>query len=227
MKRLTTENIAAATAIRQSLTSWDDADRGLERLRKHFPSNTVLSDVLVKSSAIDKLYSTRAGNVYWVADAVVAAMEDAAKPRSDGKPYTAVDIVDLVSDHKRKQHKKAKRCPSFASKYCHFFVDDWDFPIYDSFALAAVKDLLGIQRGLTPGRSEYRDFFERIARLHTRDGLDGVRVRELDRFLWLWGQWLFQKNKKDPVINEDVYNVFQSKKPDVQRLLQALQPRDK
>jgi len=65
MKTLTAENIAAAIEIRRSLTNWDAADVGLERLRKYFLSNVQHSDVLVKASAIDKLYSTRVGNVYW------------------------------------------------------------------------------------------------------------------------------------------------------------------
>jgi hypothetical protein len=227
MGTLTIANIKAAAAIQKLMPSWDDADIGLERLREHFPSNTERSDVLVKASAIDKLYSTRAGNIYWVANAVVAAMEDAATPQANGERRTAVDIVDLVSQYKLEQHKDSHRCASFASKYCHFFVDASDFPIYDSFALAAVKDLLGgAQRDLTPHRSEYQDFCERVARLRARDGLGDVGVRELDRFLWLWGQWLFQRGRTKPAINIDVYNIFHSEKPEVRRLVDALKPRD-
>ena len=228
MGTLTIANIKAATAIQKLMPSWDDADIGLERLREHFPSNTEQSDVLVKASAIDKLYSTRAGNIYWVANAVVAAMKEAATPQANGERRTAVNIVDLVSQYKLEQHPGSRRCASFASKYCHFFVDAANFPIYDSFALAAVKDLGGAQHGLTPHCSEYQDFCERVARLRARDGLEDVGVRELDRFLWLWGQWLFQRGRgwTKPVINIDVYDVFRSKKPGVRRLVDALEPRD-
>ena len=226
MRNLTADNIVAATEIRRSLREWDDADLGLEMLREHFPSNTRRSDVLVKASAVDKMYSTRAGNIYWVANAVVATMEDVGRPRGDGERLLASDVVDMVSQNKLQQHPGSRRCASFASKYCHFFVEGWDFPIFDSFALAAVRDLTGRLTGLTRDRSEYRDFCERICRLRKRDHLDGVGVRDLDRFLWLWGQWIFQAKHTDPVINADVYEVFRTDDAGTRKLIEALQPRE-
>ena len=56
------------------------------------------------------------------------------------------------------------------------------FPIYDSFAVASVKNLLGrMSGGLTSGHTEYRDFCERLNLLRVRDGLENVGVPDTDR----------------------------------------------
>jgi hypothetical protein len=226
LRKLTELNISAAIKIRAlpALSSWDEADRGVSELRRHFPDNTNRMHVLLKASAIDKLYSTRAGNIYWVANAVVAAMSDLEG--SPGRQYAdVVEIVDSISRHKASEHPGSDRCASFASKYCHFFLDGRVFPIYDSFALASIKSLLGrVPRGLTPRRSEYRDFCERLDLLRVRDGLESVGVRDMDRFLWLWGLWLAQRGREKRVINEEVYDVFVSENTDVQLLVRSLEP---
>lgn len=226
MPTVTDDNIVAASAIRARLHSWDAADDALVRLGQCFPSNAELADVLAKASAIDKLYSTRAGNVYWVANAAIAALEEAYRRRSGGEQVDCAEVVNLFSRHKRRLYKDSDRCSSFASKYCHFFVPGWEFPIYDSFALAAVNNLLGSkQYGLTPKRSEYRDFCERVERLRVRNHLEHVSVRDLDRYLWLWGQWLFQQGRSKPEINREVYDIFYSADPDTRLEIQALRPR--
>jgi hypothetical protein len=226
LRKLTEFNIRAAIKIRAlpALSSWDEADQGFSELRRHFSDNTNRMHVLLKASAIDKLYSTRAGNIYWIADAVVAAMSDLGD--SPGRQYAdVVEIVDSISRHKAAKHPGSDRCASFASKYCHFFLDERVFPIYDSFALAAIKSLIGrVSRGLTPSRSEYRDFCERLDLLRVRDGLESVGVRDMDRFLWLWGLWLAQRGREKRVINEEVYDVFVSKNTDVQLLVRSLEP---
>jgi len=226
LRKLTESNIGAAVNIRAlpELSSWDEADRGLSALRGHFPDNTNRMHVFLKASAIDKLYSTRAGNILWVANAVVAAMKE--RVGSPGpRPADIVGVVDSISQHKTSLYPGSDRCASFASKYCHFFVDELVFPIYDSFALASVKNLLGrVSRGLTPGRTEYRDFCERLDLLRVRDGLENVGVRDMDRFLWLWGLWLAQNRHTTRVINQDVYDVFVSENPDVQLLVRSLEP---
>jgi hypothetical protein len=194
-------------------------------LRRLLPSNDTLCDVLIKASTIDKLYSTRAGNIYWVTDAIMAALEESESRRNG---ITAVEIVDLVSFHKQRLYPDSHRCASFASKYCHFFVPGWEFPIYDSFALWAVNNVLGKpQKGLPGTLSEYGDFCERVARLRKRDGMLDVGVKELDQFLWLWGQWLAQNGNEKHVIGEEVRKVlFESTDPDTQRHVRALEPKE-
>ena len=226
MRKLTELNISAAIKIRAlpALSLWDEADQGFSELRRHFPDNTNRMHVLLKASAIDKLYSTRAGNIYWVANAVVAAMSD-LEGSPGGQYADVVEIVDSISRHKASEHPGKDRCASFASKYCHFFLDERVFPIYDSFALRSIKSLLGrVPRGLTPHRSEYRDFCERLDLLRVRDGLESVGVRDMDRFLWLWGLWLAQRGRDKRVINEEVYDVFVSENTDVQLLVRSLEP---
>jgi len=217
---LTSAHLQAATVLHGRLGhSWGDADRGLDGLRFHFPSNVDRSDVLVKAAAVDKLYSTRAGNIYWVANAITdvfSRMDESA---------TDVELVDAISAAKRRLYPGSDRCHSFASKYCHFFVSTSRFPIFDSFALAAVNNVLGgRQRGLARDRSAYGDFFERIARLREHHLACDASVRELDRYLWLWGQWLAQSGKTRRVVNSDVYTLFTSKESAVKAQVGRLLP---
>jgi hypothetical protein len=51
-----------------------------------------------------------------------------------------------------------------------------------------------------------------------------VGVKELDQFLWLWGQWLAQQGHDEPVINSDVYEVLCD--PETSALVEALQPKE-
>ena len=86
--------------------------------------------------------------------------QDRMKRARNPRHRDAVEIVDSISGHKASMYRGSDRCASFASKYCHFFLDERVFPIYDSFALASVKSLLGrVSRGLTPGRSQYWECF--------------------------------------------------------------------
>jgi hypothetical protein len=78
-----------------------------------------------------------------------------------------------------------------------------------------------VSRRLTPGRSVYRDFCERLDALRVRDRLENVGVRDMDRFLWLWGLWLAQHGREKRVINQDVYDAFVSKDPDVRLLVHS------
>lgn len=218
--RVTRECIEAAARLRAQLRGWDDADSVFAGLRDRFPSNSDRVHVLAKASAVDKLYSTRAGNIYWVANAVVRSTNEVSLAVESGVSLDAADVVNAISRHKRWLYPGSDRCASFASKYCHFFVDGWDFFIYDSFALAAVNDLLGTkQRGLTPKRTEYRDFCERVDRLIARDQLDAT-VAELDRYLWLWGQWI----NRGGSINREIRDLFESTNPRVQNDVARLAP---
>ena len=183
MLRVTRQNIDAATKIRSlpELSSWADADKALEDLCRYFPDNTNRVHVLIKASAIDKLYSTRAGNIFWVADAIVAVMKEKGNLSPSGNHS---DNVEDISDKKLNSHLKANRCLSFASKYCHFFVDSSIFPLYDSFALDSVKNLLGTFRNRRiPTESEYQNFCRRLLNLKIRDGLKmSVSERWIDSF---------------------------------------------
>ena len=226
MPRVTLDNIRAARKLREraELKSWDDADDALERLAVCFPDNCKRADVLAKAAAIDKLYSTREANIYWVANAVVLVMQKVKA--GEFVPVDAADVVNAISREKKVSHTKARYCPSFASKYCHFFVNDWVFPIYDSYADMAVRNLYGrVKPGqITRDASPYREFCERVELLRKRDDLEAVDVREMDRYLWIWGQHLAQRGNDVQVVNEGVFLLFRSKDPDVRALLEDIQP---
>ena len=82
---------------------------------------------------------------------------------------------------------------SFASKFCHFFVSA-DYPIYDSFVCAALKEIISPQerRGMGIKIDRYSDFSEicRWMKVLKRPARCVISMRKLDQCLWLMGQYL-------------------------------------
>ncbi|MBA7620325.1 hypothetical protein ES703_27671 [subsurface metagenome] len=72
---------------------------------------------------------------------------------------------------------------SFASKYVHFH-NQTAFPIFDSFAIAAMAQLQ--ERGLS--FPSYTKFFETIKVFREQAGLASVSWEDFDKYLWLYGQ---------------------------------------
>ena len=95
---------------------------------------------------------------------------------------------------------------SFASKFCHFFVDAHRFPILD----AAARDALRLHLGPGAAREAdtgYAGFCAVLARLQATYGL-ATPVRDLDRYLWIAGMYrVFARGRRD--INRDLLTLFE------------------
>ena len=105
---------------------------------------------------------------------------------------------------------------SFASKYAHFH-NKTAFPIFDSFAVAAMAQLQ--KRGFS--FPSYTKFFETIKAFREQAGLASVPWEGFDKYLWLYGQKK-ALDKENRTINKEVSTLYNSLRGHT--LFEALEP---
>jgi len=93
---------------------------------------------------------------------------------------------------------------SFASKYAHFH-NKTAFPIFDSFAVAAMAQLQ--DRGLS--FPSYTKFFGTIKAFREQARLTSVPWEDFDKYLWLYGQKK-ALDKGSRAINKEVRKLYDS-----------------
>lgn len=202
--------IDAANRLLQHLPTWAASEQGFERLRDELPGFD-LPAVLMKAAAVNDLYSTR----------VYAIWRMAAHISKVG-PDLLEDPVETVQTIGRLPRGGGGTHRSFASKYCHFFIDQDRFPIYDSYCEQMVRYHLGPEQTVSSSSERYAAFKANIDRLRELSGID-VTYRELDRYLWLGGQyrdWL--KNGEEAQINSELRSLFEDPSPEQKAELDML-----
>jgi len=164
--------------------------------------------VLPNAIVLNSLYATNVLAIQAMAEHII----DVLRAESD---TPSIDVVQKIARLRGlgPARDKSRRFLSFASKYCHFFIDCERFPILDEFAGRALTYHLG-----RCGRSHYRrspfnyeTYVADVDRLRTAAHLE-CSYPALDRYLWLRGQWLeYQKRKKSDErgpVKEEVWNLF-------------------
>lgn len=115
------------------------------------------------------------------------------------------ELVEAIAALPPAPGETARRHVSFASKFCHFLIDEDDFPILDQAARDALRLHLG-RDGYRGGESGYAGFCGALARLRTVYGVE-ASPRALDRYLWTSGMYLvFAGGRRD--INRDLLALF-------------------
>ena len=159
---------AASQLRRLYLPGWQRADAVLQALAEHFPSNTDPVCVIPKTVTLNRLYATNVLAILAMADHVVEVLS--AEPDPPG-----IDVVEKIArlHGLGRARDKSRRFLSFASKYCHFFVDAGRFPILDDFAGRGVRYHLGPRgRSRMRGTAEdYPNYLADINRLRAVGGL--------------------------------------------------------
>ena len=200
--------IDAANALHARLPGWQTADAVLAALGHHFPSNADLVHVIPKAVTLNSLYATSVLAIQAMARHVAEVLEKAGD-------QVGIEVVEEIAwlHGLGLEKNKSRRFLSFASKYCHFFVDARRFPILDDFAGRALSYHLG-RGSRTPMRQKPEDYPNYVAdvdRLHAAAGLN-CSYAQLDHYLWLRGQWLeYQKRKESGEpgrINGEVWDLF-------------------
>jgi hypothetical protein len=118
------------------------------------------------------------------------------------------ELVIKIANAPSEEGRPPRRRTSFASKFCHFFVDAKRFPIYDDAARQVLK--LHLRKSVKP--HDYKTFCSSINQL--KNAVSGCDTRMLDRYLWQTGmymRWLKNKKKKNPMVNAELLKLF--KKP--------------
>ena len=183
---------------------WKLTDDTLKCLGEKFPTFDQKS-CLLKSVAVNALYSTNVLAIARMADHVCETM--GKHQENKDKPELRVEAIARLQIGTDKY-----RCfPSFASKFCHFFVDVGDdkFPIYDEAARMTVKLHLG------KIENPYPAFCAQIHELKASANFTCL-LSELDRYLWIRGLYVKYK-KSGRKINKEIMDYFNGAKTDEEK----------
>ncbi|MCK4323991.1 MAG: hypothetical protein KAW89_05625 [Armatimonadetes bacterium] len=205
--------IDAANYLFKRIKTWVACERAFERLRDEMPGFD-LPTSLLKAAAINDLY--------WAGVFGIWRMARHISEVACTLPKNPVEAVRKIARLPADGEEKGRTHRSFASKFCHFFIDSERFPIYDLYCRNMVAHHLGRDQLQRDPKNRYRAFKANVDRLRELSRLS-VSYRELDRYLWLAGQyheWLDKGDKGQ--INSEVRELFADLSPDIQDALQAL-----
>lgn len=218
---LSREQIAAANRLHRRLKQWTLSDSALARLAAQLPGFDAEA-CLLKAVAVNALYGTQVFAVVRMARHIekVIAHKDVSAAHED-----LVETIASLPPTDRQ--KTARRHHSFAAKFCHFFVDSERFPIMDSYADKMLKQHLGSALYEGDACRPYAAFIRNFQRLRAAANHSGTN-RELDHYLWIAGQrlkWKIRKDQgKEPKINAELNALFQNPSCDDAEDLEVLMP---
>jgi hypothetical protein len=169
------------------------ADQAIINLFQKFPENRKLEDILLKISVINDLYSTNIFGTFIMARHILSLQIDNALLTADPK---IVNMIATGHGISRPKGNGDRNFYSFATKYCNWHNKD-NYPIYDSFVhkiLIAFRDKDSFSEF---EESDLRDFpkFKRIITdFKNKYSLSNHTLKEIDKFLWMYGQTIFPNN---------------------------------
>lgn len=207
---LAPEHIAAANRLHRRLNQWTMSDRALAALAQALPGFDA-EGCLLKTVAVNALYGTRLFAVLQMASHIERLMASTDLATADE------GLVEAVADLSRAgAQTKNRRYHSFASKFCHFFIDPERFPIMDRYANGMLKRHLGRREYEDDRDRPYRAFVRNFRRLSDAVGHVGT-ARDLDHYLWITGQHLEWKRQTDQGqkarINTELMALFENPSP--------------
>jgi hypothetical protein len=198
---LSSEQIAAAVRLHENhLPQWQAADEALEAVRTSFQADFSYSANLVRIATVNTLYGTNLKAVHRMAGHIESIL-----PRG-AELLEPAELVEAIAALPPAPGERARRHRSFASKFCHFFVNADDFPIFDSAARDALRLHLGSE-SLKEAESSYTGFCGALAGVRRTYSL-AASARDIDRYLWIAGIWLaFARGRRD--INRELLALFE------------------
>jgi len=200
---LTQQQVDTACRLHQRLTQWRLSNDALLRLRDTLPVFD-LDSCLLKTVVINTLYGTQVLAILRMAQHVHHIFQD------NDIAGAGPQLVEKIASLPDGQGKTPRRFVSFAAKFCHFFVDEGRFPIYDEAARKVIELHLRRTDLIHDATHPYVAFCENLGRLQNAGGLN-ASVRDLDRYLWLTGmymKWLRERRKSAPQVNVELLGLF-------------------
>jgi hypothetical protein len=211
--------IEAACRLHLRLKQWRLSDAALTRLSQDV-SGFGPEACLLKCVTVNTLYGTQVLAIVRMADHVWQVL--AKHPIEDLGPDIVKHIARLPSSGDDKQRKFV----SFAAKFCHFFIDQERFPIYDEAAREVLKLHLGQKALVVDEEDPYTAFCSNLNLLRNAAQIQGSG-RDLDRYLWITGmymKWLRVKGKPKQQMNVELRGMFENPGQDMENELAALLP---
>jgi hypothetical protein len=199
---LTHKQIDLAAELHGTLDQWRLSDNALRRLHQALPGFDE-DACLLKSIAVNQLYGTQILAIFLMAKHVRQVLSRV------GATEQGAVLVDQIAA--LTLNGKTRRCTSFAAKFCHFFVNENGFPIYDDMAKQAIRLHLGDQYS-SDNSKPYATFCDNFGRLRAAIGFRG-QPRAMDRYLWIVGmymKWKKDRLRRTPQINVELRDLFES-----------------
>lgn len=152
-----------------------------------FPTNTDLTEILIKVATLNDFYYTNIFSVYTVAKHIFDL--DIDKRLNDGD-LTLVDDLKSV-----KIGNSQRNFYSFATKYCSHHFPEY-FPIYDKYVekiLLYFKKRDDFSSFKAEDLKKYDRFLAVLLDFQKFYGLSEYTLKELDKYLWQLGKEFFKK----------------------------------
>lgn len=203
---LSSRQIDAANRLFDRLEHWRASLRAAYALSSKMPGFT-------EEAAVIKIVTTKSlfgGGMHTVlamanhVERVLAAADPAISPP---------DLVERLSEPPSPKGQPRRRHHSFASKFAHYFIDPDRFPIYDQYTTRMVAYHLGPRNRVVDDEHRYREHVANFRRLRGLSGFKG-RKRELDRYLWVSGQYRQWRDKPRTRINAELRDLFEDPQGD-------------
>ena len=160
--------------------------------RKTYPTNTNLSEVLIKCSSLNDFYRTNIFSIYPIAKHIISLDIDSRLISGDPKL-----VNDISRGHGIKSTSgKELHLFSFATKYCSHH-NQIDFPIFDSYVEKLLihfrkADGFAVFRN-NELRGDYLVFKNVIQNFREAYNLQDFNLKQIDQYLWQFGKDVFPK----------------------------------
>ena len=201
IRPLTRERIDAAVRLHEDhLPQWRGADAALKAVKAAFGADFSYAPNLVRVATVNTLYGTNLKATHRMARHLAGILPRAAELLDPAQLVEALATLPPLAGEAPRRHR------SFASKFCHFFVNADRYPIFDTAARDAIRLHLG-PGAARQAETGYAGFCGALAQLKATYDL-AVPVRDLDRYLWIAGMYLvFARGRRD--INRDLLTLFE------------------
>jgi len=171
------------------------ADKAIISLFEAFPENKCLEHIILKISVINDLYSTNILGTFNMAKHIQQLDIDGRLKQ--GAPLL---VNEISSGHGiiSKKNNKEINFYSFATKYCNWHNRD-NYAIYDSFVnkvLIAYKRQDNFSTFMEKDLKDFIKFKEIVLDFKQFYKLTDHDLKQIDKFLWIYGKEKFPTNYK-------------------------------
>ncbi len=214
LRPLKRSQVEAAGRLCDRIAGYRACERALDAISQVRTQDGGLGEMLVLVKAIDAVsFTNLRGYARPMARHILRVLR---RPPAD-----PVELVERIARPKG----APRRFYSFASTLVHFLLAPGEVPVYDEWAVDALRYHLVGRKGKL--RRSYSAFAQGVAKLREETRLD-CSVREMDRYLWLAGQYRKYhskrkaKDRRKVKLSGEVRELFASRDPEVRADLAAL-----
>ena len=197
------------------------AQRILKKDTEYSKNKVIISDLFKQSSdiglrlrVVDSIYSTQMNKRLFGFEDIASKISKSFNGEGDkaireeissilsGKDSIRIKELLHGTYGRSKLGKEGSRATSLVSKYL-YFVNNFDFPIYDSLVVESYPLINRLIKGPREKLNE-ENFIERLVRLKKDSGVD--TFDKLDNLLWLTGK--IKKGSLSLILNKEKYGRF-------------------